>query len=130
MKFASLALLAALSAVGAARAQQTPAPLLSSTSEERSAATNSQLTTSISEVLKIVGSLKPGMTRADVLKHFTEEGGLSYRTQHTYVYRGCPYIKITVKFDSVPGTENGGVEYMEDKIVEVSQPFLQWSIAD
>jgi hypothetical protein len=83
-------------------------------------------------VLKATEALKPGMTRADVLRQFTEEGGLWIRTQRTYVYRGCPYIKITVKFSPVPGTENDTAvkELPQDKIAEVSQPFLAGGVYD
>jgi len=109
---------------------RTPVPMDSSTQEERAAAANSTLTKSIAEVLLIFGSLKPGMTRADILEHFTEEGGLSFRTRHTYVYRGCPYIKIDVNFAPAPGTENDHTELMEDIIMKISHPYLEWSIAD
>jgi hypothetical protein len=39
------------------------------------------------------------MTRSDLLKVFATEGGLSWSTQRTYVYRQCPYIKVDVKFE-------------------------------
>jgi transposase InsO family protein len=45
--------------------------------------------------------IKPGMTREDVLRVFTTEGGLSFRTQQTYVLKGCPYIHVDVEFSPV-----------------------------
>ena len=42
-----------------------------------------------------------GMTRADLLKVFTTEGGLSTGLNRTYVYRECQYIKVDVDFEPV-----------------------------
>jgi hypothetical protein len=116
----------------ASLAQQTGAPTaaIAQTPEERAAAANSALTKSIADILLAFGTLKPGMTRADVLKIFTEEGGLSWRMRHTYVYRGCPYVKVDVEFALAPGTENKHADLNEDTIVKISQPYLQWSVAD
>jgi len=45
--------------------------------------------------LKAMQSVKVGMRRAELLKVFSEEGGgLSNRTQRTYVDRECPYFKV------------------------------------
>lgn len=41
-------------------------------------------------------TFKPGMTRADLLKVFMEEGGISKRTWRRYVYRRYGYIKVDV----------------------------------
>ena len=66
------------------------------------------------------------MTRADLMKVFTTEGGLSIASHRTYVYRQCPYIKVDVKF-TAPSL---GEELPTDKIVEVSRPYLEWSVMD
>jgi hypothetical protein len=47
-------------------------------------------------VLNATQSIKVGMTRSDLLKVFTTEGGLSWSSQRTYAYRQCPYIKVDV----------------------------------
>jgi len=65
------------------------------------------------------------MTRSDLTKLFTTEGGLSTIQQRTYVYRQCPYIKLDVKFAA-----SSAVELPTDKIVEVSLPYLAWSVTD
>jgi len=76
------------------------------------------------------------MTRETLLTVFTTEGGLSTRLQRTFVSRDCPYFKVDVEFQAVgrPTREgNGGVTSVEngqDIIVKISQPFLQFSIAD
>jgi len=79
----------------------------------------------ISGALRSMQTIKPGMTRADLLKVFTEEGGLSTAAQRTYVYQECPYIKVDVKFDAPMHQE-----LPTDKIVEISRPYLEWSIMD
>src|SRR5258706_6822241 len=83
----------------------------------------------IAQSLREMETIKVGMTRADLLRVFTEEGGLSTRTQRQYVYRECLYIKVAVEFEPVETTaalhENG-----KDKIVKISQPFIEWSVLD
>jgi hypothetical protein len=77
----------------------------------------------IADSLREIQSLKPGMTRADLLKIFEEEGGLSTRFERRYAYRDCPYIKINVKFDPTS-------ERPDYKISQISQPFLEWPVTD
>jgi hypothetical protein len=83
----------------------------------------------IAQSVKEMETIKVGMTRADLLRVFREEGGLSTRTQRQYVYRECLYIKVAVEFEPVETTavlpENG-----QDKIVKISQPFIEWSVLD
>src|SRR5580692_9542141 len=56
------------------------------------------LTKKVGVILTECEKIKPGMTRAQLLKTFTTEGGLSGPTARTYVSRRCPYIKIDVEF--------------------------------
>jgi hypothetical protein len=83
----------------------------------------------IDSVLRSILPIKPGGTRKDLLKVFTEEGGLSTRTQRTYVYRHCPYIKVDVQFAAV-GNDDGSAEMREDRIVAISRPYLDYSTMD
>ena len=86
--------------------------------------------------LKRMLTIKPGMTRADLLKMFTTEGGLSTRTKRTYVSRDCPYFKADVEFDPVGqmldegGNEDFVAEEDADTIKTISVPYLQFSIMD
>lgn len=80
----------------------------------------------IAGVLKATQGIKVGMSRSDLLKVFTTEGGLSWSSQRTYVYRQCPYIKVDVKFAASSNSE----ELPKDKIVEISRPYLAWSVMD
>jgi len=74
------------------------------------------------------------MTRGDIMRVFTFEGGLSTRAQRTYVYRQCPYIKVDVEFEveqfrdaqgRIAGPEANG-----DVIKRISRPYLAWGVAD
>lgn len=84
----------------------------------------------VAKSLKEIGNLRPGMTRDDLLKLFTEEGGISTRTWQRYVYRECKYIKVDVEFEPVGETENKSLRGPRDTITKISKPFLEWSIMD
>jgi hypothetical protein len=76
-------------------------------------------------------SIKQGMTRAQLLEAFREEGGLSTRRERRYAYRDCPYIKVDVKFNPAAETPaDKTTEDPRDTISQISQPFLEWSIMD
>ncbi|HZS47761.1 MAG TPA: hypothetical protein VFC63_22015 [Blastocatellia bacterium] len=90
----------------------------------------------IASSLKQMQTVKVGMTRADLLKVFTTEGGLSTGLQRTYVYKQCRYIKVDVEFHAVgrPDRDAEGrvtlVESEADVITKISKPYLDWSVAD
>jgi hypothetical protein len=79
----------------------------------------------IATVLQDAWKIKPGMTRQQLLKLFKTEGGLSTRRQRTYVYRRCPYIKVTVHFIPMRDPDNKSVELPDDEIQTISEPFLE-----
>ena len=103
-----------LSAIAQLESQQNPSEI------------NSEHTAWIAGVLNSAQTIKVGMTRSDLTKVFTIEGGLSTTSQRTYVYRQCPYIKVDVKFAASSRDE----ELPTDKIVEISRPYLAWSVGD
>lgn len=84
----------------------------------------------IAKVLRQIGKIQPGMRRKDLSGIFGTEGGLSNRFQQTYVYLDCPYIKVTVRFKAAIDETNALKEDPDDTIESISQPFLQYSIAD
>jgi len=93
------------------------------------------LTRSIDQVLKDVSSVQAGMSRADLLRVFTTEGGISTRDEQRYVYRRCPYIKVRVNFRRPADADDdwGGAseaEWTGDIIQSISKPFLEYPIAD
>ena len=81
-------------------------------------------------------SIKPDMTRAELLEVFTTEGGLSTALRRTFVSRNCPYFKVDVEFRPVgrPARDADGrvtsAEDERDVIATISRPYLQFSIAD
>jgi len=76
------------------------------------------------------------MTREDLLKTFTTEGGLSTGLHRTFVSRDCAYFKVDVEFKPVgrPDRDDNGRVTLEegplDVIVKISPPYLQFSIMD
>jgi hypothetical protein len=100
-------------------------------STTRGEAIGSDNTKWIAAALLEMQTIKKGNTRADLLKVFREEGGLSHRTQRRYAYRDCPYIKADVTFEPVGDPDaKVGQESSKDTIRSISQPFLEWSIND
>ncbi|HEV2196469.1 MAG TPA: hypothetical protein VGR55_12870 [Candidatus Acidoferrum sp.] len=77
----------------------------------------------VNNVLVWIATIKPGMTRSDLLRVFTTEGGLSTRTHRTYVLKQCPTIKVDVEF-SISRNE------ADDKITQISKPYLDYGIYD
>jgi hypothetical protein len=80
----------------------------------------------IAGALNAIQTISVGMTRADLMKVFTTEGGLYSTSRRTYVYQQCPYIKVDVKFTASSRRE----ESPTDKIVEISRPYLALSVMD
>jgi hypothetical protein len=84
----------------------------------------------VGTVLGRMETIKPGMTRGDLLKVFTTEGGLSQPLERTFVSRECLYFKVHVTFRAVgrPQRDSDGRELLtedaRDVIVTISQPFL------
>ncbi|MGD0770574.1 MAG: hypothetical protein ABSB42_20505 [Tepidisphaeraceae bacterium] len=88
------------------------------------------LTRHVAAILAECRSVKPGMTRAELLKVFTIEGGLSTAAHRTFVYRRCPNIKIDVDFALSSPNQKLLEERPTDSISNLSKPYLQWSIID
>jgi hypothetical protein len=90
----------------------------------------------VAQALKRMQTIKPSMTRENLLTVFTTEGGLSTALQRTFVSRDCPYFKVDVEFRAVnrPNRDaNGRVTFVEDGqdvILKISRPYLQFAVAD
>jgi hypothetical protein len=118
-------LLAAFAWIGLAVGQKPPKPLV----------VDQALTRSMDQVLKDVSSIQSGMSRTELLRVFTMEGGPSTRDEAQYVYRRCPYIKVIVRFrrPADADVDWGGApdeEWSGDIIESISKPFLEYSIGD
>lgn len=96
------------------------------TNGHRASEIDVQQTKWIESALRSIGTVTVGMTRSELLKVFASEGGLSTTSQRTYVYRQCPFIKVDVKFASGSTKQ----ELPGDKIIEISRPYLAWSVLD
>src|SRR5207245_3207432 len=55
----------------------------------------------VTYALEKIETIKPGMTREDLLSVFTTEGGLSTGLHRTFVSRDCHYFKVDVEFEAV-----------------------------
>jgi len=90
----------------------------------------------VTDALKRMQTIHPGMTRDDLLRVFTTEGGLSNALQRTFVSRDCPYFKVDATFRRASrhppeqGRDRLLSEYGDDVIATVSRPYLQFSIMD
>ena len=78
----------------------------------------------IANALRSMQTIKVGMTRSDLMKIFTTEGGLEFKdettSRRTYVYRKCPHIKVDVTL----AIANPAVDLPSDAITEISRPYL------
>jgi hypothetical protein len=90
----------------------------------------------VGHTLEKMETIKPGMTREELLNVFKLEGGLSNGLHRTFVSTDCRYFKVDVDFRAVGRPDrdaDGRVTLVEDKrdiIVKISQPYLQFSIVD
>ena len=69
-------------------------------------------------------SIKPGMSRADLIKLFDEDGGGQMIAATRYVLKSCRLIQIEVKFDAY-GADFRAIPAKDLKITDISRPFLQ-----
>jgi hypothetical protein len=76
-----------------------------------------------------IQTIKPGMTRAQLLKVFAGEGGVSTRIGRRYVYRRCGFIKVDVEF-APSGNPNSRAESPDDVITKISKPYLDQPVTD
>lgn len=94
-------------------------------------------------ILQRMDSIKPGMTRADLLKVFETNGQPSREMltltglRRTFVSRDCPYFRVDVEFKPVAHPEWGistiepsGFEDSRDVILKVSKPYVQLRVAN
>jgi hypothetical protein len=76
--------------------------------------------------------IKAGMTRDEVEKNFTPDGGLQpskLPSTTRYLYVKCSFIKIDVKFKAAAANETGSLS-PDDIVVSASKPYLQYPFAD
>ena len=84
----------------------------------------------VAKCLKEMQSVKVGMTRKDLAKVLTTEGGIYSPGWGHYVHPECPYFKVDVAFAFTRGKGGHGTWKPTDKITKVSKPYLEWKIYD
>jgi hypothetical protein len=90
----------------------------------------------VTRALEKMETIKPGMTRGELLAVFQPQGGLSPALHRTFISRDCIYFKVDVDFDAVgrPSRDENGrttsVEDNRDIIVQISRPYIQFAITD
>lgn len=89
-----------------------------------------ELTKKIDECLTEIKKIKVGMTRAELLKVFTTEGGFYTSRDRQFVWKKCPYIKVYIKFKARSDVKDALKESDDDIIAEISRPYLELSISD
>ena len=93
-------------------------------------------TARVTQELKKMRTIKPGMTRDDLLRVFRTEGGLSTPLRRTFVSQDCPYFKVDVEFKPVARPGHGDNQFVAsvedggDIITAASKPYIQFSTVD
>jgi hypothetical protein len=75
-------------------------------------------------------SIEPGMSRADLLRVFDEDGGLQRIPATRYLLKSCRMIKIEVEFETEYDQGDKEKPDEELKITKVSQPYLEYPHRD
>jgi hypothetical protein len=90
----------------------------------------------VAHALEKMETIKPGMTRQELLKVFTTQGGFSNGLRRMFVSRDGRYFKVDVEFRPVGRSDrdSGGRVTVEedsrDVIVKISPPFVQFGVTD
>ena len=88
------------------------------------------LTKQMSDILTEWKKITPGTKRAELLKVFTTEGGISTARHRIFVHRRCPCIKVEVDFTLSDPQQSIVDERPTDTVSRISRPYLEWSIID
>ncbi len=80
-------------------------------------------------VMTEIETIKPGSTRADLLKVFKPQPGFIVGPGRSFMYRSSPYIKVDVEFTYAEG---GGEskESPSDVVKSISKPYLGPAVFD
>ena len=84
----------------------------------------------LSGELQEAHSIKPGMTKADLLKVFMPDGGMQWNPTRRFVLRSCNLIKVDVTFQQSEGTHSTNLPARELIIKSISKPYLEYMYAD
>jgi hypothetical protein len=97
-------------------------------------ASQSNHCTWVEESLTRMLTIKVGMTRNQLLKIFTPQGGVYSAKERQFVSRDCGYFKVNVKFRRAAVDsqidEGESSELHDDVITSISVPFMGYMIFD
>jgi hypothetical protein len=79
--------------------------------------------------LEAVSRIHAGMSRAEVEKVFTVDGGIIIRDKTRYSFRDCHSIKVEITFDRDKLTP-GVIGAPKDTVKAVDRPYIEYPIAD
>ena len=80
----------------------------------------------LTEKMNEANSIKPGMSKADVLKVFMKDGGLQPYSPQRFVLQRCTMIKVDVTFDVPDGADLRPITMdSQVKIKSISKPYLE-----
>jgi hypothetical protein len=82
--------------------------------------------------LKDFQSIKVGMTRGEIEKKLSEDGGLQSASPVRFIHPACASFKIDVEFDIKrdPADQGRAVSGKEDKATKISKPYIERPFED
>ena len=84
----------------------------------------------VEKSMEEISTIKIGMKREDVSRIFHQDGGISGLTEQRFVYGKCELIKVDVKFSPAAKKGKTAADNPEDKILEISKPYLERPFSD
>lgn len=77
--------------------------------------------------LKDFQSIKIGMTRGEIENKFKMDGGIQCVSHVRFIHPECPYLKINVSFEfkKDKNDQNRPIWSPEDKVTDVSKPYIE-----
>jgi hypothetical protein len=83
----------------------------------------------IQQALTDYGRIKVGVTRRDVERYFTPDGGAQFPGATRYVYLKCAYMHVDIEFDA-KGTLSKGLFSADDVVTKTSKLYVDYSAKD
>lgn len=81
----------------------------------------------IDQCLRDFQSIRPGMTRHEVMQKFLMDGGLQTVSPVRFLHPQCRSFKVDVSFtyERDPENQNRAIMGKDDKVIEISRPYLE-----